>query len=1081
MAKRNDVELVISARDQAQAAIRKVVGAMRDLSGAQDDTAASSGRANSALGALGAELTTLKSNLDGIRGLSDIASDIADLERSIAKLEAKPPTDRRTQLLAEMRAELARLKASAEEAAKGLGVLETSQESLRAAADQTRSAIRSVEAVLRTQGRLPQEAAPTLAPAAESAANLRQSIAATEQARASWRAAQGEASRLGAAIAATVAPTVEQRTAFQLARVAVQNAKTAYEQQAAATNALRGSMQGGFAAFEQTAQAIQRQSREAGAAKAANDAYARSFTGVVRQLLGLKAPAQQAAAAVNQAAAATRNASSAGGRAPFLGLEPWQLQNLSFQINDVVTGLATGQRPMQVFLQQGAQIVQIVPRLALAFLKWAPAIGAVVGVFATLYSAMKRIADQAATMRQFDSLLTANADGAAYSAERIAEYAQELDTLSGSLADARKMLAAFINEGVDESALLAFGQAAQNTARVLGIELPEAAQKVAEAFTADYEAVAELDRGLNFLTQAERAHIRELFESGQAAEARTEALRIYSEQMHEAAENSRGPWSEAARELSRAWDEIVSSIAGTGIVRGASKLIDDMAAATARWARSLRTVVAYLREGGEGVRRVAREQAAEAQAPAVAGDTIDTDSERARKAREDRERAEAERRRQQAERAAESAAQRAAGFHADIRAQIADREFEASLIGRTARETAVLTALREAELQAREAGTRVSAAELEALQASIILLEQRREAFEAETAVREAETALADAQRIAAGREITREQHIQNEAQQRGVDLATELGQRFAEVQGEIFDVTQAHRDMEAALQRALEIERQRERAVREWRVAQADGTPAAAVGVLRERVDELTASLAESTRQARALATELGNESTLARLDEINLRVEETAEKIVTAQQANQMVASGLTDSIGDAAESIGAAINGTLSWGDAIRNVGDAFRSFAADFLKRIAQMILQAAILKALQSGGWGGLVEGAVSAVTRHTGGLASQGPRRTVPAYLFANAPRYHGGGLPGLQAGEVAAILRKGEEVLAEDDPRNVLNGGASGGSQVNVKNVNIFDQADMLEAAVKTRRGEKVLLNFVSANRTAFRAALGD
>lgn len=121
------------------------------------------------------------------------------------------------------------------------------------------------------------------------------------------------------------------------------------------------------------------------------------------------------------------------------------------------------------------------------------------------------------------------------------------------------------------------------------------------------------------------------------------------------------------------------------------------------------------------------------------------------------------------------------------------------------------------------------------------------------------------------------------------------------------------------------------------------------------------------------------------------------------------------------------------------------------------------------------------KGAVSAVTRHTGGLASQGPRRTVPAYLFAGAPRYHGGGLPGLQAGEVAAILRKGEEVLAEDDPRNVLNGGMNGGSQVNVKNVNVFDQADMLEAAVKTRRGEKVLLNFVSANRTAFRAALGE
>lgn len=40
-------------------------------------------------------------------------------------------------------------------------------------------------------------------------------------------------------------------------------------------------------------------------------------------------------------------------------LSRFELQNLSYQVNDVVVGFASGQRPMQIFMQQGAQIGQI--------------------------------------------------------------------------------------------------------------------------------------------------------------------------------------------------------------------------------------------------------------------------------------------------------------------------------------------------------------------------------------------------------------------------------------------------------------------------------------------------------------------------------------------------------------------------------------------------------------------------------------------------------------------------------------------------------------------------------------------------
>jgi hypothetical protein len=47
------------------------------------------------------------------------------------------------------------------------------------------------------------------------------------------------------------------------------------------------------------------------------------------------------------------------------GLAAYQAQNLAFQINDVVTGLASGQAPMRVFAQQSGQFVQIMQQSGL--------------------------------------------------------------------------------------------------------------------------------------------------------------------------------------------------------------------------------------------------------------------------------------------------------------------------------------------------------------------------------------------------------------------------------------------------------------------------------------------------------------------------------------------------------------------------------------------------------------------------------------------------------------------------------------------------------------------------------------------
>ena len=79
-----------------------------------------------------------------------------------------------------------------------------------------------------------------------------------------------------------------------------------------------------------------------------------------------------------------------------------------------------------------------------------------------------------------------------------------------------------------------------------------------------------------------------------------------------------------------------------------------------------------------------------------------------------------------------------------------------------------------------------------------------------------------------------------------------------------------------------------------------------------------------------------------------------------------------------------------------------------------------------------------------------------------------------------MKSDEVPSILKKGEEVLTEADPRNILNGGRTGASTINNKIVNAIDAPSFLDAALSTIQGEKVILNYIRANSRAVKSAIG-
>lgn len=124
--------------------------------------------------------------------------------------------------------------------------------------------------------------------------------------------------------------------------------------------------------------------------------------------------------------------------------------------------------------------------------------------------------------------------------------------------------------------------------------------------------------------------------------------------------------------------------------------------------------------------------------------------------------------------------------------------------------------------------------------------------------------------------------------------------------------------------------------------------------------------------------------------------------------------------------------------------------FKALADSILADITRIAVRSAILGPLANalgglGGGGGLFANLFSGAGKmlagifHAGGIVgAPAPQRLVPALAFAGAPRLHGGGMAGLRADEVPAILERGEMVLSRSQLA-AIGSGAGRQSPVNV------------------------------------------
>lgn len=189
---------------------------------------------------------------------------------------------------------------------------------------------------------------------------------------------------------------------------------------------------------------------------------------------------------------------------------------------------------------------------------------------------------------------------------------------------------------------------------------------------------------------------------------------------------------------------------------------------------------------------------------------------------------------------------------------------------------------------------------------------------------------------------------------------------------------------------------------------------------------------------------------------------------------QANVAIAQSIASNLTNA---LGSIIDGTKSASEAFKDMANAI---VKEILRIVIQLMVQYALSAAL--GMAAPLAMPAINVATvKHDGGMVGDsGPTRAVASSTFSGAPRYHVGGMAGLQPGEVPAILEKGEMVIPKEKVSDMK---ASAGrpaaearSERPVTVINVVDPNSVLEAIAAN---PDAIVNAISRRATTVRTVL--
>ncbi|MER8924344.1 phage tail length tape measure family protein [Mesorhizobium sp. M0859] len=412
-------------------------------------------------------------------------------------------------------------------------------------------------------------------------ANYKRLISEVER----YRAVQANAGKTGSLTSSEMRELGE---TIKLVRDRSREAAGAIQQKRAALDQVKGSAAGGYAAFNRLAASIERtavttveeSAAAAGAATQLNKVTAAANTTANAQGT-LKQKVDATTASLNR-----QGAAAAKGRGPRIpgtngargeaqdvevfGLKPWQLTNLGYQVNDVVSGLAMGQAPLQILAQQAGQFAQIWPGVMVSIARSIPILAGVTAVLSPFIAAGMRLHALSESIQIFSRELALSADGSRYSAEELANATQRMGEFGIATDAARTIIKQFVKDGISQKDFEPLAKLAKQLDDITGEGVGEAGKRLSTAFSGTVEDVRDLDKELNFLTASQLETIRAMEKAGDTTGAMSFAQAALAGKLAASAGEA-SEWTQATDAMAEAWDNLVTAIERSGVLGFAAR------------------------------------------------------------------------------------------------------------------------------------------------------------------------------------------------------------------------------------------------------------------------------------------------------------------------------------------------------------------------------------------------------------------------------------------------------------------------------------------------------------------------------
>lgn len=308
----------------------------------------------------------------------------------------------------------------------------------------------------------------------------------------------------------------------------------------------------------------------ANAAKGLNSTATASNAATAATTKSTTAANANAAALKTQAAAANTAARANVAAANSAKQNAQAMRQLPMQITDIVTGLASGQNPMMVAIQQGGQLRD-------SFGGITPAARALVGALSPVAIAGGVVAAALGTVavgafkgyqeiQNLERALISTGNVAGQTAGQFADMADRVGQATGEFGDADQAALQLAQSGkLSGETLEAAMTAAVNLSQLTGEAIEETTDKIIKLAESPSAMLLKLNDQYHFLTVEVYDHVKSLEEQGRAEDAARVAVeefaRVHEQRVQEAQE--RAGWLEKAwvgvgNTIASIWDSIKS-------------------------------------------------------------------------------------------------------------------------------------------------------------------------------------------------------------------------------------------------------------------------------------------------------------------------------------------------------------------------------------------------------------------------------------------------------------------------------------------------------------------------------------------